>query len=160
MQNFKDVLWNFTQNFLPIHCTIGILRGAKILTNYHQSSNISHTQSQNLNISHLVLQLSLPHPLKLGGHLHQRGKRAGRPRETRLRVPQWIGLKELCGAVYTAVGPFRLRGRRPQRSLMERFFCGTRRNRERWLVGIYRSKIQCREMGLQQSEIARGPLLV
>ena len=30
----------------------------------HQISNISHTKSQNLNVSHLVLQLSLPNPLK------------------------------------------------------------------------------------------------
>ena len=29
-----------------------------------QTSNISHTEFQNLNVSHLVLQLSLPNPLK------------------------------------------------------------------------------------------------
>ena len=29
---------------------------------YHQTSNISHTNSPNLNLSHLVLQLSLPNP--------------------------------------------------------------------------------------------------
>ena len=33
---------------------------------YHQTSNISHTKSQNLNVSHLVLKLSLPNPLKPG----------------------------------------------------------------------------------------------
>ena len=33
---------------------------------YHQVSNISHTKSQNLNDSHLVLKLSLPNPLKPG----------------------------------------------------------------------------------------------
>ena len=33
---------------------------------YRQSSNITHTKSQNLNVSHLVLQLSLPNPLKSG----------------------------------------------------------------------------------------------
>ena len=33
---------------------------------YHQISNISQTKSQNLNVSHLVLQLSLPIPLKPG----------------------------------------------------------------------------------------------
>ena len=33
---------------------------------YHQTSNISHTKSQNLNVSRLVLQLSLPNPLKPG----------------------------------------------------------------------------------------------
>ena len=32
--NFKGALWNFTQNFGPIHCKICILRGVKILTTY------------------------------------------------------------------------------------------------------------------------------
>ena len=31
---------------------------------YHQASNISHTKSPNLNVCHLVLQLSFPNPLK------------------------------------------------------------------------------------------------
>ena len=31
---------------------------------YHQTSSISHTKSQHLNVSRLVLQLSLPNPLK------------------------------------------------------------------------------------------------
>ena len=35
---------------------------------------------------------------ELKGHLHQCGKRTGRPRGSRPRVPQWIGLKELCSA--------------------------------------------------------------
>ena len=35
------------------------------LTN-HQTSNIRHTKSQNLNVSRLVLQLSLPNPMKSG----------------------------------------------------------------------------------------------
>ena len=33
---------------------------------YHQTSNIRCTKSQNLNVSHLILQLSLPHLLKPG----------------------------------------------------------------------------------------------
>ena len=33
---------------------------------YLQTSNISGTKSQNLNVSHLVLQLPLPNPLKPG----------------------------------------------------------------------------------------------
>ena len=33
---------------------------------YHQTSNISRIKSQNLNVSRLVLQLSLPNPLKPG----------------------------------------------------------------------------------------------
>ena len=31
---------------------------------YRQVSKISHAKSQNLNVSHLILQLSLPNPLK------------------------------------------------------------------------------------------------
>ena len=38
-----------------------------------------------------------------------------------------------------------------------RFFCGTRRIRERWLVSIYRSMSQCHEMGPLQIETACGP---
>ena len=55
------------------------------------------------------LPITIEHGLK--GHLHQRGKRAGRPSGSRPRVPQWIGLKELCGAVYTAAGPPRRQSR-------------------------------------------------
>ena len=33
---------------------------------YHQISSIKHKKSKNLNVSHLVLQLSLPDPLKPG----------------------------------------------------------------------------------------------
>ena len=33
---------------------------------YRQFSNISRAQSQYINVSRLVLQLSLPYPLKLG----------------------------------------------------------------------------------------------
>ena len=31
---------------------------------YYQTSNIRHTKSPNLNVSRLILQLSLPNPLK------------------------------------------------------------------------------------------------
>ena len=34
--------------------------------NYHKTSSISHIKSQNLNVSNLVLQLSLLNPFKLG----------------------------------------------------------------------------------------------
>ena len=37
-----------------------------ITDNYRQISNISRTKSQHLNVSSLVLQLSLPNPLKPG----------------------------------------------------------------------------------------------
>ena len=33
---------------------------------YHQTSNINHTKSYNINVSHLVLQLCLPNPFKPG----------------------------------------------------------------------------------------------
>ena len=42
--------------------------------------------------------------------IYQRGQRAERPRGSHPRVPQWIGLKELCSAVYTAAGPLCLCG--------------------------------------------------
>ena len=38
----------------------------ELCRHYRQTSNISSTKSQNLNVSHLVLQLSLPNPLKPG----------------------------------------------------------------------------------------------
>ena len=63
----------------------------------------------------------LPANVRVKGHLHQRGKGAGRLRGSRPRVLQWFGLKELCGAVYTAAGPLRLRGGCPQRSPTEGF---------------------------------------
>ena len=42
-----------------------LLRG-KMNRRYHQISNISGTKSPNLNVSCLVLQMSLPNPLKPG----------------------------------------------------------------------------------------------
>ena len=44
----------------------GYGHNAEIKTYYHQTSNISHTLQQNFNASRLVLQLSLPNPLKPG----------------------------------------------------------------------------------------------
>ena len=40
--------------------------------NYRRFSNISRTQSQNINASHLVLQLYLPNPLKPGVKLRMK----------------------------------------------------------------------------------------
>ena len=40
--------------------------------NYRKISNISHTKSQNLNVSRLVLQLSLPNPTKPGVKLRMK----------------------------------------------------------------------------------------
>ena len=39
---------------------------------YHQFSNIRRTQSQNINVCHLVLLLSLPNPLKPGVKLRMK----------------------------------------------------------------------------------------
>ena len=52
--------------FLGIYCNSqGDLRAAfKCLGGYRQTSNIRRTKSQNLNVSRLVLQLSLPSTLK------------------------------------------------------------------------------------------------
>ena len=73
------------------------------------------------------------------------------------RASQWIGLYELCGAVYIAAAPMHLRSGCPQRSLMKRFSCWTRRNKGHWLVSIYRSMNQCCKMGPPQIETACGP---
>ena len=45
-----------------IYSDIGLIWPVK----YYQISNIKHTKSKNWNVSHLILQLSLPNPLKPG----------------------------------------------------------------------------------------------
>ena len=61
------------QNGIPLHWYCNIIENIflnvhmkQFLNNYRQISNISHTKSQNLNVSCLVLQLSLSNPLKPG----------------------------------------------------------------------------------------------
>ena len=44
----------------------------KGVLNYHQISNIRHTQSPDINVSRLILQLSLPSPLKPGVKLRMK----------------------------------------------------------------------------------------
>ena len=58
--------WHHHDNF-SISATRSNLRFRVCITNgfdYHQTSNISLTKCQHLNVSHLVLQLSFPNPLK------------------------------------------------------------------------------------------------
>ena len=43
-----------------------------VIVKYRPLSNISRTQSQNINVSRLVLQLSLPNPLKPGVKLRMK----------------------------------------------------------------------------------------
>ena len=43
-----------------------LLRIRQWISNHRKSSNISRTKSPNLNVSRLVLQLSLPNPMKTG----------------------------------------------------------------------------------------------
>ena len=50
----------------------------------------------------------------------------------------------------SAAPPQQAHTRGLQRSLMEQFFSGTHRNREHWLVSIYRSMSHCKEMGPPQ----------
>ena len=91
------------------------------------------------------------------GHLYQCGKTRGAPTRIPLAdsvVDRFVEIAWCCLHCHEPAASPQLR------SLMEQFFCGTRRNRERWLVSIYRSKTQSREMGLRQSETARGPALV
>ena len=59
MLPFDDVI------MLPGFGTESTLR-SRILWEYYQTSNISGTKSQNYNVSRIVLQLSLPSPLKPG----------------------------------------------------------------------------------------------
>ena len=61
------------QNGIPLHWYCNIIENIflnvdmkQFLNNYRQISNISHTKSQNLNVSCLVLQLSLSNPMKPG----------------------------------------------------------------------------------------------
>ena len=51
----------------------GYLKNANpSMTGYRQFSNIRRTQSQNINVSRLVLQLSFPNPLKLDVNLRMK----------------------------------------------------------------------------------------
>ena len=54
-----------------MHLSTAIFPGPNVLLSmiiqhYHQISNISRTQSQNVNVFRLILQLPLPNPLKPG----------------------------------------------------------------------------------------------
>ena len=90
--------------------------------------------------------------------LHQHGKTRGAP----ARIPpagsavdRFVEIVWCClHRLGSAEPPQQARCGCPQRLLTKRFFCGTRRNREHWLVSIYRSKAQC------HSETVRGPALV
>ena len=98
------------------------------------------------------------------GHLHQRVKRAGRPRGSRPRVPQSIGLNELCVAVYNAAAPLCLRGglaagARRDRSWID-FSAGPAGIASAdWLVFIDQWP-SAPKRGFPQTETARGPALV
>ena len=53
---------DLSEGFISTGIFIGII----------QTSNIRHNKSQNLNVSHLVVQLSLPNPLKQGVKLRMK----------------------------------------------------------------------------------------
>ena len=62
--NFKGALWNFTQNFEPIHRKICILRGAKILTTYDilrlsETGPISHNWPSVTHYDRITVYLKL-----------------------------------------------------------------------------------------------------
>ena len=52
-------------NDIPFGC-VELFTKFIVVLHACQISNISHTKSQSLNVSHLVLQLALPNPLKPG----------------------------------------------------------------------------------------------
>ena len=54
------------QQLVPYGIPHSIPRISLHFQNYCQTSGIRYTKSQNLNVSHLILQLSLPNPLKPG----------------------------------------------------------------------------------------------
>ena len=61
-------MWCNNDDLLNLLHEIIVITYAWLLTQliprYCQTSNIRHNKSQNLNVSHLVLQLSLPNPLQ------------------------------------------------------------------------------------------------
>ena len=64
----KAVLPNVvhTQNYAHSLCLVAGYNELILFMNYHQTSNIRHNKSPNLDISCLILQLPLPNPLKPG----------------------------------------------------------------------------------------------
>ena len=83
--------------------------------------------------------------------LHQRRKLRGAPARSSSAgsaVDRFVEIVWCCLHHHgCAAPPQRARCRRPQRSLMERFFCGSCRKGECWLGSAYRSMTQCRKMG-------------
>ena len=59
---FTSIIYVFRTGFhlRPYSCFLQVSRWR----GYRQTSSIRHTKSQRLNVSHLVLQLSLPNPVK------------------------------------------------------------------------------------------------
>ena len=58
---------------LSMYCLFNIsLRPCVVDMKYHQTSYINHTKSQNLNVSNLVLEMTLPNPLKPGVKLRMK----------------------------------------------------------------------------------------
>ena len=79
-----------------------------------------------------------------GAHMHMRIPPAGSA------VERLVEIVWCCLDRRRPVSPAQQGRRGPHRSLMQRFFCGTRRNGERWLVGIYKSMTLCRDMAPPQ----------
>ena len=59
-------LKTYTCLFYLISIVHAAYQAFTLFETYRKISNISRTNFQNLNVSHLVLQLSLPNPLKPG----------------------------------------------------------------------------------------------
>ena len=64
-------IYNFSSHYLLICIGYQLEYGAWYW-NYRKFANIRLTQSQNINVSCLVLQLSLPNPLKSGVELRMK----------------------------------------------------------------------------------------
>ena len=95
---FKKLSLQFDTSFRVIFSVINTVTCAQVCENLnlskldcHQTSNIICTQSQNLNLPHLVLQLSLLNPLKPG---------------VQLRMKMWKHTKVYGSMVNTFAWPF------------------------------------------------------
>ena len=95
---FMKISLQFDTSFGVIFSVINTVTYSQVCENLnlpkldcHQTSNISCTQSQNLNLPHLVLQLSLLNPLKPG---------------VQLRMKMWKHTKVYGSMVNTFAWPF------------------------------------------------------
>ena len=72
LANVEPIIFCYYDLFIFLFLIDFAYLGHACNQSYHQFSNISRTQSQNTKVSRLVLQLSLPNPLKPGVKLRMK----------------------------------------------------------------------------------------